>query len=130
MDNHHKYLFATSHFSLMSAIYAYNKHNQLWIIPAGVYVNSINYWRNPTLGLRRNIDIGYALCGLVYQSLVAYSLPVFPRLYFTLITLSAAAYPFSYWFYWRKQYVTSTFTHSLIHLFGNIANIGLYKNMY
>ena len=52
MDNHHKYLFATSHFSLLFAIYAYNKHNHLWIVPAGVYVNSINYWRNPTTQYR------------------------------------------------------------------------------
>lgn len=97
MDNHHKYLMATSHFSLLSAIYAYNNSIKLWIIPAGVYVNSINYWRNPTMGLRRNVDIVYALYGLVYQSLIAYNLPVFPRLYFTLITLSVAAYPISYW---------------------------------
>jgi len=33
-------------------------------------VNSINYWRNPTMGLRRNVDIVYALYGLVYQSLI------------------------------------------------------------
>ena len=32
MDNHHKYLFATSHFSLMSAVYAYKKHNMFRII--------------------------------------------------------------------------------------------------
>jgi len=82
------------------------------------------------MGLRRNVDIGYALYGVVYQLLVAYSLPIFPRLYFTLITLSVAAYPISYLFYWRKKYITSTFTHSLIHLFGNIANIVLYQNMY
>ena len=110
MDNHHKYLMATSHFSLLSAIYAYNNSIKLWIIPAGVYVNSINYWRNPTMGLRRNV-------------------PIITRLYFTLIILSVAAYPISYWFQWRKQYVTSTFTHSLIHLFANIANIILYQNM-
>jgi hypothetical protein len=129
MDSHHKYLFATSHFSLMSAIYAYKKQNPLWIIPGGVYVNSINYWRNPTFGLRRNIDIGYAVYGVIYQSFVAYSLPVFPKLYFALITLSVASYPISYLFHWKKQYIASTFAHSLIHLFGNIANIALYINM-
>jgi hypothetical protein len=60
MDNHHKYLLATSHFSLLSAVYAYNNSIKLWIIPAGVYINSINYWRNPTMGLRRNIR--YWIC--------------------------------------------------------------------
>lgn len=45
LTNHHKYLLATSHFSLVSAAYGYNNGISLWVIPAGVYINSINYWR-------------------------------------------------------------------------------------
>ena len=129
LTRHHKYLVATSHLSLLSAIYGYKHRNQLWIIPAGVYFNSVNYWRNPTMGWRRNIDIIYALHGLVYTCAVAYQLPVFLTWYFILTFISILAYPISNFFYWRKQYVMSTFIHSLIHILANIANIVLYKNM-
>jgi hypothetical protein len=129
LTTHHNYLVATSHLSLFSAAYAYRNHNQLWIIPAGVYLNSVNYWRKPTMGWRRNIDILYALHGLVYTSVVAYQLPVFLTWYFLLTFLSIVAYPTSIYFYSRKRYVISTFIHSLIHILANIANIILYKNM-
>ena len=128
LTNHHNYLFLTSQLSIVSAVYGYNNSIQLWIIPAGVYLNSMNYWRNPQPGWRRNFDIGYAIHGLIYQHMVAYYLPIFPTWYYLFSFLSVIAYPASYWFLWRKQYVMCTFVHSLIHLFGNLANIALYSH--
>ncbi len=127
--NHHKYLIATSHFSLISAVYGYNNGISLWIIPCGVYFNSINYWRRPCPGWRRNLDIGYAIGGCIYQSMVAYQSPNFQTLYFTLLSASLLSYPIGILFYQRKQYIASTFIHSLIHILANAANIGLYTKM-
>jgi hypothetical protein len=129
LTNHHTYLFVTSHFSLISAAYCYKNGISLWIIPAGVYINSINYWRRPAMGWRRNIDIGYAVGGCVCQSVIAYRSPIFQTFYFSLLTASLLAYPLSGWFYRRKQYVASTFAHSFIHILANVANVGLYYSL-
>ena len=129
LTNHHKYLLATSHFSLVSAAYGYNNGISLWVIPAGVYINSINYWRRPAIGWRRNIDIGYAVGGCVCQSVIAYQSSIFQIFYFSLLMVSLIAYPLSGWFYSRKQYVASTFAHSLIHILANIANLALYYSI-
>lgn len=129
LTNHHKYLIATSHFSLISAAYGYKNGISIWILPAGVYINSINYWRHPVMGWRRNIDMGYAISGCVCQSVVAYQHHIFQTFYFTVLTVALLAYPLSYWFYRRKQYVASTFVHSLIHILANVANIGLYYSL-
>lgn len=126
LTNHHNYLFMTSQLSIISAIYGYNNYIQLWIIPAGVYLNSVNYWRNPQSGWRHNFYIGYAIHGVIYQHIVAYHLPICPIWYYLFSFLSIISYQASIWFLQKKQYIMTTFLHSLIHLFDNLANIALY----
>ena len=77
-------------------------NNMLWIVPAGVYINSVNYWRNPVGGMRRRIDIGWTVLGLMINNVYAirYSTNAYP--YFIITLLACLMYPLSYYFYWRK----------------------------
>lgn len=128
--SHHKYLLATSHASLIASLYGmkYNE-NYLWIIPLCVYLNSINYWRNPVRGLRRNIDIGFGISGLMTNNIFAmYSSNAVS--YYIATFISVSMYPISWYFYRRRQYVISTFMHSLLHFFGNIGNLFLYAGTF
>ena len=127
LHQHHRYLFCSSHASLICAIYGMNNNNNmLWLIPAGVYINSVNYWRNPVRGMRRNLDIGWVGVGLVINSTCASCYSTNAIYYYGPTLFACLMYFFGYYFYWRKQYVIATFIHSLIHLFGNIGNVYLY----
>lgn len=127
LASHHHYLLATSHSSLVCAIYGIMYHNSaLWVIPAGVYVNSINYWRHPVKGIRRNLDICSTVIGLVINIFEArFSTNATP--YYAITFVACLMYPLSYYFYWRKQYIIATFIHSMLHIFGNIGNLYLYS---
>jgi hypothetical protein len=100
-----------------------------WVIPAGVYINSVNYWRNPVRGMRRDIDMGWIVVGLTINNVYAvlYSTNAYP--YYGMTLIACLMYPFSYYFYWRKQYRVSTFIHGLIHIFANIGNVCLYRSL-
>jgi hypothetical protein len=129
MTSHHKYLLLTSHSSLICALWGGINNNMLWIVPAGVYINSVNYWRNPVGGMRRRIDIGWSVLGLMINNVYAirYSTNAYP--YFIMTLIACAMYPLSYYFYWRKQYIIATFIHSLLHIFANIGNVCLYQSL-
>ena len=126
--SHHKYLMITSHTCLISVAYGLMNNTFLWIIPAGVYLNSINYWRNPVCGMRRNVDIGYGLFGLFSQTMYSHN-SIYVNWYLGFTCFACAMYPLSYHFYWRKQFVMSSFIHSLVHIFSNIGNICLYAGL-
>ena len=100
-------------------------NNLLWIYPAGVYINSINYWRNPVRGMRRRIDMTWGITGLMINNVYAYySSNAYP--YYGMTLLACLMYPLSYYFYWRKQYIIATILHGFIHIFGNIGIYYLY----
>jgi len=129
MTHHHKYLLMTSQASLMCALWGGVNNNMLCVIPAGVYINSVNYWRNPVCGMRRNIDMTWGITGLMINNACAYySTNAYP--YYGITLLACLMYPLSYYFYWRKQYIIATFLHGLLHIFANIGNIYLYTGTY
>ena len=82
---------------------------------------SVNYWRRPTYGLRRNLDIINTLICLMYQLWASRELePLFIVLY-VYFTLSGMAC-------FLLGYVDHT-VHSGVHVFGNIANVFLYMGL-
>ena len=126
---HSRWILLTSNASLISAIYGYNYNThatQLWLFPLCAYVNSVNYWRKPELGWRRNIDILVTCTALVYQNMIVYNTIRLAYLYWILITISASMYPIGYLFYWRQWYKMSTLSHMLLHILGNLAHVSLY----
>lgn len=128
--NHLYYIWLTSHVSLLSAMYGYMNNAtemKLWLIPLFCYVNSVNYWRKPEYGLRRNVDIVSACSCLIYQNVIVYNNIPNAHVYWYLIGASASMYPISYIFYWMHWYKMSTMCHILLHIIGNIAHISLYE---
>lgn len=129
---HSRWILLASNASLISAIYGYNYNThatQLWLFPLSTYVNSVNYWRNPELGWRRNLDILVTCSALAYQNIIVYNTikPVYP--YCALITISASMYPIGYFFYWKQWYKMSTLSHMFLHIIGNLAHVSLYYNL-
>jgi hypothetical protein len=96
----------------------------LAIGPIGVFITSVNYWRQPVSKLRRNIDMCYIACVLIYH--ILYSIRVqYAAMYCSITTIGLLCWPVS-WVLYRKKYIwASTILQSMIHVICNVANISL-----
>jgi hypothetical protein len=120
-------LLATSLTTAVSCMRA--AHLTLWdcaLTSSAVLFFSVNYWRRPVYGWRRNIDIVNTVTGLFYQLAIAPGVEMallLPYLAFTACGL--ACFVLGYQFPGRK----ATLSHSGVHVFGNVANMFLYPGL-
>ena len=136
-------IYRVSFISFLSSIYAiYCECYDLAAVPGGVFLTSVNYWRNPVYGWRRNLDMSYVACALIYQNYRAYHLLMssssssssssqIPGLlaYYTLMGIGMGCYWLSLHLYKKKDIWSSTYVHCLVHLLANIANVLLYNRV-
>lgn len=122
-----------SFFSFMYALYC--ECYDLAAVPGGVFLTSINYWREPVYGWRRNLDMSYVACALIYQNYRAYHLLSSPSqmpallTYYTLMCIGIMCYSLSVHLYKKKDIWSSTYVHCLVHLLANTANVFLYNRV-
>lgn len=122
-----------SFFSFMYALYC--ECYDLAAVPGGVFLTSINYWREPVYGWRRNLDMSYVACALIYQNYRAYHLLSSPSqmpallTYYTLMGVGMMCYSLSVHLYKKKDIWSSTYVHCLVHLLANTANVLLYNRV-
>ena len=100
-----------------------------------VFSTSVNYWRRPTLGWRRNVDMVCATGSLAYQLLHTSrrASDQVRALYFGFVVLGGAFYlsARTLTFYYRDTwgdtaYNVSSAAHCCLHLCGNLGNLVLY----
>ena len=101
---------------------------------AGVLLTltSINYWRKPKKGFRRNLDI--LTCLLVtsfhfYQSAVGLEKEIFVE-YSVKLATGIFMYFISKWGRINGNLHMSSSFHCMMHLWGIVANIWLYRQLY
>ena len=117
-------------FAVPSAIYAYADPTTTHFapIPAAVFATSLLYWRDPIRdSWRRKLDMAVVSAGLTHHMYYAlyHPTPQTPT-YLALIGVSVMSYTISQYYLHRQQYWPATYTHAMIHLVANIANIVLY----
>ena len=114
--------------SLMSSIYGFQRNMTISYVPLGVFITSVNYWRKPTRGIRRTIDIMAVLTAIsvhLYISLKTNQ----HRMYMGNMFVCGGLYGVS-WYLYKKGYIwSSTISHGLIHVSANIANVLLYQGL-
>ena len=93
-------------------------------VPLGVFITSVNYWRNPTLSWRRNVDIGVVFLSLVYQCIRAIWAEYGVHYYF-ITGIAVGCYVASQYTFSAHTGVSALF-HVMVHVVGNVANIVLY----
>ena len=122
-------IFRVSFLSFLSSIYAiYCECYDLAPVPGGVFLTSVNYWRRPTYGWRRNLDMGYVTCAVIYQNYRAYYMTSeIVWWYYFFMFLGVICYPVSVYLYKKKDLWGSTYVHCLLHVVANIANVLLYS---
>jgi hypothetical protein len=124
---HSRILFGTSWILLFTAAYAINqKHYDLAICPIGIFATSVNYWRHPIRGWRRNIDILIVLVASFYQ-IVRASTAEHAQIFYTSYAIAFSFYPISNYYYVKGHKTESVICHALLHILGNISSIILYS---
>jgi hypothetical protein len=91
------------------------------------FLTSINYWRNPVYGLRRNVDRAVIPIGLFYHAIRAYRCERC-TVYYSVAALTVACYPVSWHYYNKKYYWVSTYLHCTLHLLANTTFYILYSS--
>jgi len=92
-----------------------------------IQLSSINYWRNPVRGMRRNIDIIVVNVSTLYNLYCAY---YFEYYYFVYIVFIGMNSYFVSNYNMRKGNIKSgIFFHFLVHLLPNISAYRMHKHI-
>jgi hypothetical protein len=121
-----KYLFRSSFLAIISVIAAvHNQRLDCLICALPLWLTSVNYWRHPTHGLRRHMDIATACSTCVYQLYIALEAPgSAPTVYFMAVACGMGCYANARCSAPRS--FIGCMWHLGLHLWGNIASVLLY----
>lgn len=108
----------------LCGLYLYLYHNMeavdVLINNTMLFFSSINYWRKPVYGFRRNFDIGIVILNFVYNP---YSVFHYSWIYIVLSLMFwvVVFYVFSNFLHYYNYCKIGTFCHVLVHLCGVLA---------
>ncbi len=103
------------------------KFNEIIFANTLVFLTSINYWRNPKYGLRRNIDIIIAVFNFCYNHTVI-SHCYYSWIYYLGMTGVGGFYGLS-WLYHNKNRNLSCFFHVMVHISVNLSNLSVFSGL-
>lgn len=95
------------------------------LVPLGVWLTSINYWRHPDFSWRRFVDIIYVHMSLAYQISRAVRAQ-YAISYFCVLSVGVFFFLIGLYFH-KKQPWLSTLCHGMSHILGNVSNVILYS---
>lgn len=123
-------LYASSWTFLFTSLYGFydGDYNMISFLHGCVFINSINYWRNPIRGFRRNIDILTNVLTILYGSYAVYGLHNSHLYYYCILSIKIN-FLLSWIVYSMNQHKLSVLFHSFTHLGGNIGNLLLFTDI-
>ena len=113
-------LFVLSFLILFTAIYAFSKKSyDVFVFCVLVFLTSINHWRDPQFGFRRNVDMFVVNLGFIYLFLRAIILGIDSILFWTCFALVAICFAATWHLYHQGHIWMSTLVHCVLHFCGN-----------
>ena len=121
-------LYKASYMALAASLYGvYRQHYHVAIVPASIFLTSINYWRHPDYSWRLQLDLAVVRTMVAYQHLMAWRMEqAIP--YYVCAALMIVFYMFGHHNFNKKNYWAFTYFHFMVHLSGNIGNVVLYSS--
>jgi hypothetical protein len=120
---HSNLLFSSSFLFLISSIisFIYNIYDYSFLLCC-LFFTSVNYWRKPTLSLRRNIDICCVIVSCIYHNYTLFSnnINIISIIFFYI---GISFYFLAIFFSKNKKILMSVISHMLLHFFTNISCI-------
>ncbi len=127
--SHCNFLRAMSGLTFMCGLYGFYKNQyMLATFPFVVVVTSLNYWRKPNYGWRRNIDIATVITGLSLYLYTSFKTNQ-QRMYGANICICGGLYGLSWYLYKKGYNWLSTISHGSIYVVLNTANALLYQGL-
>lgn len=127
LPKHSRIIWSASWLFLLTALYAViQRHYDLAIGPAGIFITSINYWRHPVKGLRRNIDIAFVWLATGYQLTRALTAQ-HSILFYAGYAIAFTCYPISNHLLYKQRHFESALLHACLHLVSNVSNMVLFS---
>ena len=106
-------------------MYSFTKTNIFAkIIYLSIFLTSINYWRDPKHGFRRNLDMVCVCTGFLYQIFLIYNYRYYAQPYYICMCIGLTCYYLSN-LYINDFPIISSYLHCCFHLFANLASIVL-----
>ena len=128
IDLHNDYnhlLYKSSHITIITVCYAvYNKKWDYVITNVSVFITSLLYWKNPTYGLTRTLDIYTVNAVFVYHTYTSIG-TLYSKEYYYFTVLGIVSYIISWKLYYNKYHFYSILFHLFLHVFANMGNIAL-----
>jgi hypothetical protein len=123
----YKFILKTSCITALSILYSnHKKHTDFTTLNGIVLLTSINYWRKPIYNnWRRYLDMTSVCLSMFYHMARAYDTK-YATEYYILTSAGGVFYCLGIFYYNRKRYWLSTYLHSGLHLFANLAQLVLY----
>jgi hypothetical protein len=127
---HAKYIWNLSWLAFGASLYGFMKgHADMGIIHSGVFLTSINYWRNPVPGWRKNIDIGYVCLSGMYHILRSQNAEYEKYARFGCLCSMVSFITGVYKYVYKKDVDKSIKWHGACHVFGHGSIILLYSGI-
>ena len=105
-------------------MYSFTKSNNIYtFIYLSIWLSSINYWRKPEYGFRRNLDMFCVCTGFLYQNYLIYNYCYYAQPYYICMCIGLSCYYLSNYFI--EFPIISSYLHCCFHLFANLASIVL-----
>ena len=90
-----------------------------------VFLSSINYWRHPVYGTRRNIDICIVILSCIYLCIRSFHCK-YQLYYIVCLFLAIASFIVSCHFYNQSNYDFTALFHMYLHILSNVGNVILF----
>ena len=103
----------------------YHGHYDMCIMVIIVQFTSILYWSKPEYNWKRNLDMVCANGTVLYHCVRAYGSDN-SILFYIFTSFGVLCYFYSWKYYYQNEYWYSTYLHSAVHVFFNIAMNTLY----
>ena len=118
-------LYKSSYLSVIPVCYAIYRQNLGYSFTiCSVLCTSLLYWKKPTRGLRRNIDMIVVNSVFVYHSYKAIGTK-YARKHYLWNGMGILCYGLSWFFQFKNHLLAANIMHMLLHIFANVSNIYL-----
>jgi len=126
--NQCKVLLTSSSVFFITTIYTYiytQYKYDLLLVPAGTFLTSINYWKKPRYNSwQRNLDVFFIYTSFSYHAIRCYNAE-YINYFIMYMLIGICFYRLGTYMYNKKYTWVSTFMHSCLHIFANIAIINV-----
>jgi hypothetical protein len=125
--DHTGYIYYTAWISLFSSLYGfYRGHSDLALLQGLTFLASINYWRKPVYGCRRNTDIFAVVTTAGYHSIRAFGAEN-GNTFYTFFVCGVGCYALSWYYYRNNKRTISGYLHNGVHIFACVSTVYLYS---